>query len=976
HSLMEMIQNTFQQTNGEGVLSAYEDNASVIAGPRGKRFYPNPASREYAFHEEDIHLLMKVETHNHPTAIAPFPGAATGSGGEIRDEGAVGRGSKPKVGLTGYSVSNLKIPGCPEPWEADYGSPERISTALDIMTEAPIGGAAFNNEFGRPNICGYFRSFEMSVAGEVRGYHKPIMIAGGLGNIRDDHVAQHPIPEDSALIVLGGPAMLIGLGGGAASSMATGASDAELDFASVQRGNPEMQHRCQEVIDQCWQLGAANPIRFIHDVGAGGLSNALPELVKDGGVGGEFDLRAIPSDEPGMSPLEIWCNEAQERYVLAVAADDVATFLEICRRERCPCAIVGKAVDESHLLVNDTLLATRPVDLPMSVLFGKPPRMHKDAMTRTPGREALPADLDLHDVIHRVLGHPTVASKNFLVTIGDRTVGGLVSRDQMIGPWQIPVADVAVSCTDFCGVAGEAMAMGERTPLALLDAPASGRMAIAEAITNIAAAKIGRIEDIKLSANWMAAVGHPGEDANLFRTVAAVGMELCPALGICIPVGKDSVSMQTRWQQDGHQKSVTAPLSLIISAFAPAEDVRKTLTPQLVADDATRLLLVDLSGGHQRMGGSIAGQCFMSIGDMPPDVDDAENLRQFFAVMQDDGVRDKILAYHDRSDGGLFCTVAEMAFAARMGAELEMGEGDVVTALFNEEPGAVIQVRESESESVISAFSSAGISCRDIGRACMEQVLTVRQSGQEKFSASRATLQKRWSEVSWSIQRLRDNPECADEEYAAIAADDDPGLCVQLSFDIDEDVAAPFVATGVRPEIAILREQGVNSQVEMAAAFHRAGFASIDIHMSEILEGRRDLSRFKGLVACGGFSYGDVLGAGEGWAKSILFHSRVRDMFQAFFQRQDTFGLGVCNGCQMMAALKELVPGATSWPRFIRNRSEQFEARFSLVQIQPNHSVLLHDMAGSHMPIAVSHGEGRAELSGDAAAALLGSGLV
>lgn len=975
-SLMEMIQNTFEQTNGAGVLSAYADNASVIAGNTGKRFFPDPATREYGYVDEDVHILMKVETHNHPTAIAPFPGAATGSGGEIRDEGAVGRGSKPKVGLTGYSVSNLQLPGKPEPWEIDYGSPARISTALDIMIEAPIGGAAFNNEFGRPNLCGYFRTFEMSVAGEVRGYHKPIMIAGGMGNIRKAHIEQRAIDVDAALIVLGGPAMLIGLGGGAASSMATGASDADLDFASVQRGNPEMEHRCQEVIDQCWQLGDANPIQFIHDVGAGGLSNALPELVKDGGVGGDFDLRAVPNDEPGMSPLEIWCNEAQERYVLAVAPGDVERFGQICKRERCPWAIVGKALGDKHLLVRDTLLASNPVDLPMSVLFGRPPRMHKQAVSRRIASPPLSQDVDLAEAIHRVLGHPTVASKHFLITIGDRSVGGLVSRDQMIGPWQVPVADVAVAATGYFGVTGEAMAMGERTPVALLDAPASGRLAIAEAITNIAAAKIAGLSDVKLSANWMAAVGHPGEDANLYRTVAAVGLEMCPALGMCIPVGKDSVSMQTRWEEDGETKSVTAPLSLIVSAFAPVQDLRDTLTPELCRDQDTRLLLIDLAAGRQRLGGSIFGQCFGQLGDVPPDADEPARLRAFFAVMQDPDVRGKILAYHDRSDGGLIATVAEMAFAARMGVRLEVSQDNLIANLFNEEPGAVIQVEQADVDKVISIFGDAGIDCTGIGQPTVDQRIRIIHDGRECYAASRADLQRRWSEVSHHIQKLRDNPQCADEEFARIGDDDDPGLSVKAGFDINEDVAAPFIATGERPAVAILREQGVNSQVEMAAAFDRAGFRSVDIHMSELLGGYRDLVGFKGLVACGGFSYGDVLGAGEGWAKSILFHPAARDMFEAFFTRPDTFGLGVCNGCQMLAAAKELIPGAELWPHFVRNRSEQFEARLSLVQVQPNNSVFLSDMAGSHMPIAVAHGEGMAELSGEAAHALIDSGQV
>lgn len=973
YSLMDMIQNTYRSTNGEFVLSAYEDNASVIVGGNAGRFYPDPETRVYDYSEEDIHILMKVETHNHPTAIAPFPGAATGSGGEIRDEGAVGRGSKPKVGLTGFSVSGLNIPGAAEPWELNYGKPDRIASALDIMLEAPIGGAAFNNEFGRPNIAGYFRSFEANVNDEVRGYHKPIMIAGGMGNIRDEHIEQRDIEVGAALVVLGGPAMLIGLGGGAASSMASGASDADLDFASVQRDNPEMEHRCQEVIDQCWQLGDDNPIQFIHDVGAGGLSNALPELVKDGGVGGNFRLRDVPNDEPGMSPLEIWCNESQERYVLAVSPDDVARFTAICERERCPFAIVGEAVTDQHLLLNDTLLEANPIDLPMSVLFGKPPRMHKVAQSQQVKGSALPQDIDLGDAVHRVLGHPTVANKNFLITIGDRTVGGMVSRDQMIGPWQVPVADVAVTTASYEDYLGEAMAMGERTPIALLDAPASGRMAIGETLTNIAAAKIKRIEDIKLSANWMAAVGHPGEDANLYKTVETVGMELCPALGICIPVGKDSMSMQTRWQENGEDKAVTAPLSLIVSGFAPVSDVRETLTPQLETDLETKLLLVDL--GQNRMGGSILAESFNVTGEQVPDVDEADQLKAFFVLMQAQALRDRVLAYHDRSDGGALAALCEMAFASRCGLEIEVGaDADLISELFNEELGAVLQVEADDVESVMETFTAVGVPCKVIASPKPNEAIVINHGGAQVFASDRATLQERWSHVSHHMQGLRDNPECADEEYAAIRQVQ-AGLSVNLSFHPDEDIAAPFIAKGERPRVAILREQGVNSQVEMAAVFHRAGFEAVDLHMSELLSGTRNLADFRGLVACGGFSYGDVLGAGEGWAKSILFNDGVRDEFLSFFSRTDTFGLGVCNGCQMMARLKELVPGAEHWPRFVTNRSEQFEARFSLVQIEENNSVLFSGMAGSHLPIAVSHGEGRAELDTTAASELKGVAL-
>jgi len=969
HSLMDMIQNTYRNTNGEDVLSAYEDNASVIVGSAAGRFFPEPESRIYNYCIEDIHILMKVETHNHPTAIAPFPGAATGSGGEIRDEGAVGRGSKPKVGLTGFSVSGLNIPDHPEAWEINYGKPDRIVSALDIMLEAPIGGAAFNNEFGRPNIAGYFRSYESNVDGEVRGYHKPIMIAGGMGNIRAEHIEQRAIEPGAALIVLGGPAMLIGLGGGAASSMASGASKADLDFASVQRGNPEMEHRCQEVIDQCWQLGDLNPVQFIHDVGAGGLSNALPELVKDGGVGGNFRLRDIPNDEPGMSPLEIWCNEAQERYVLAVAQQDVEQFKAICERERCPFAIVGEAVDQQHLLVNDTQLDANPVDLPMSVLFGKAPRMHKDAATLVKQGTPLPADIDLVEAIHRVIGHPTVASKNFLITIGDRTVGGMVSRDQMIGPWQVPVSDVAVTTNSYQGYLGEAMAMGERTPIALLNAAASGRMAIGETLTNIAAAKIRRIQDIKLSANWMAAVGHPGEDANLYRTVEAVGMEICPALGICIPVGKDSMSMQTKWQDDGIDKSVTSPLSLVVTGFAPVTDVRETLTPELDLEADSVLLLVDL--GEKRLGGSILAECFSVTGEQVPDVDDPDHLKAFFLLMQAPALRAHLHAYHDRSDGGVLATLSEMAFASRCGLDITLGSGDVFADLFNEELGAVIQVDADDAKSVMETFESIGLPCGRIASIRSDQKIVIKRDKEVLFETDRATLQKRWTHVSHQIQKLRDNPECAEEEYATID-DENPGLTSRLSFELDDDIAAPYLNLDVKPKVAILREQGVNSQVEMAAAFHRAGFEAVDVHMSELLAGSQSLDAFKGLIACGGFSYGDVLGAGEGWAKSILFDTAVRDTFTEFFHRADTFGLGVCNGCQMMARLKELVPGADHWPRFVTNRSEQFEARLSLVKVEENDSVFFEGMAGSYMPIAVSHGEGRAELSAEKAEQLGG----
>lgn len=966
-SLFGMIKNTYEK-GGDNVLSAYDDNASVISGFEAGRFFPDPENRIYGYHYEPVHLLMKVETHNHPTAISPFSGAGTGSGGEIRDEGAVGRGSKPKAGLTGFSVSNLNIPEFEQPWEQDYGKPDRIVSALDIMIEAPIGGAAFNNEFGRPNLCGYFRTFEQDVDGERRGYHKPIMIAGGYGNIREEHIEQHKFDPGCKLIVLGGPAMLIGLGGGAASSMASGSSAEDLDFASVQRQNPEIERRCQEVIDQCWQLGGNNPIAFIHDVGAGGLSNAFPELAKDGGCGAQFELRQVPNDEPGMSPLAIWCNEAQERYVMAVKPEDLQRFEAICQRERCPYAVVGEAIAEHHLLVNDKHFDAKPVDLPMSVLFGKPPKMHRDVQSHSLDLEPFDrAGISLEDAIERVLHHPSVASKSFLITIGDRSITGTVARDQMVGPWQVPVADCAVTTVSYDTYAGEAMAMGERTPLALLNAPASGRMAIGEAITNIAATNIAQLSDIKLSANWMCAAGHPGEDEKLYRTVEAVGMELCPELGITIPVGKDSMSMRTAWESDGEKKSVTSPLSLIVSAFSPVPDVRKTLTPQLRKDlGDTVLLYIDLGENKNRLGGSILTQVYNQLGNEAPDVNSAAKLKSFFEIIQAANNDGDIIAYHDRSDGGLFTTLAEMSFAGRVGLDICLDDqpGDALSLLFNEELGAVIQVSEGRADDIQSQFDSEGIPVSRVATLNQTYCLDIYQDGALLFSQSCAELLRRWSETSYQIQAQRDNAQCARQEFDGLFLDD-PGLSAGLTFDINEDVAAPYIQTGVRPPMAILREQGVNGQIEMAAAFNRAGFDSVDVHMSDILSGRVSLDQFKGLVACGGFSYGDVLGAGEGWAKTVLFNSLAKDQFQQFFHRADTFTLGVCNGCQMLSNLKALIPGAEHWPRFVRNISEQFEARFSLVRVEPSASVLLRDMVGSYMPIAVAHGEGRAEFSTD-----------
>jgi phosphoribosylformylglycinamidine synthase len=966
YSLFEMIKNTREQ-HGQGVLSAYSDNAAVIVGSSGGRFFPSPEEHIYHYSQEPVHLLMKVETHNHPTAISPFPGAGTGSGGEIRDEGAVGRGSKPKAGLTGFSVSNLRIPDFIQPWEEDYGKPDRIVSALDIMLEGPIGGAAFNNEYGRPNLCGYFRSFELDFDGERRGYHKPIMLAGGYGNIRAEHVEKKTFTPGHQLVVLGGPAMLIGLGGGAASSMASGTSSENLDFASVQRQNPEIERRCQEVIDACWQLGDKNPVAFIHDVGAGGLSNAFPELVKDGGCGGRFELRNVPNAESGMSPLEIWCNEAQERYVLAIAHQDLPAFEAICKRERCPYAVVGESTEEEKISLSDSEFGNQPIDLPMSVLFGKPPKMHRDAQQRAGSSTKLSvANININEVVTRVLRHPTVASKNFLITIGDRSITGMVARDQLVGPWQVPVADCAVTTVTVDSDAGEAMAMGERTPLALLNAPASGRMAIAEALTNIAAARIGQLGDVKLSANWMCAAGHPGEDEKLYRTVRAAGMELCPALGIAIPVGKDSMSMRTEWQADGETRAVTSPLSVVISAFAPVLDVRKTVTPQLREDCGDSVLLfVDLGAGRNRLGGSVLAQVYGEMGSSVPDLDDPALLKGFFSALQFCTDRGEILAYHDRSDGGLFTTLVEMSFAGHVGIDVELPESSsLLETLFSEELGAVIQVSVQNIDGVVAEFASYGLAemIHQIGCLNNSQKVQISWQGKAVFERARAELQQTWAETSYRMQALRDNPDCAKQEYERIGQND-PGLNVHTSFDINDDIAAPYINKHIRPPLAVLREQGVNGQLEMAAAFDRAGFSAVDVHMSDIIAGRVDLADYKGLVACGGFSYGDVLGAGEGWAKTILYNSKVRDQFAEYFQRPDNFSLGVCNGCQMLSNLKSLIPGAELWPRFVRNTSEQFEARVVLIKIESSPSVLLEGMMGSYLPIAVAHGEGRAEFA-------------
>jgi phosphoribosylformylglycinamidine synthase len=985
-SLFKMIKNTYE-TTPEFVLSAYKDNAAVMTGSDVGRFFADPQTRQYTYHQEPAHILMKVETHNHPTAISPWPGAATGSGGEIRDEGATGIGGKPKAGLVGFSVSNLRIPGFEQPWETDFGKPGRIVNALDIMLEGPLGGAAFNNEFGRPNLLGYFRTYEEKVTShageEVRGYHKPIMIAGGLGNIREEHVEKKEIPVGASLIVLGGPAMNIGLGGGAASSMASGQSAENLDFASVQRENPEMERRCQEVIDRCWQLGDANPIAFIHDVGAGGISNALPELVNDGERGGKFQLRDVPNDEPGMSPLEIWCNESQERYVLAVAPEHMAVFDAICKRERAPYAVVGIATEERHLSLDDSHFDNRPIDMPLDILLGKPPKMHRDATTLKVSGHALDrSGIELNEAVDRVLRLPAVAEKTFLITIGDRSVTGLVARDQMVGPWQVPVANCAVTAASFDTYHGEAMSMGERTPVALLDFGASARLAVAESITNIAATEIGDIKHIKLSANWMSPAGHPGEDAGLYEAVKAVGEELCPALGLTIPVGKDSMSMKTKWEENGEQKEVTSPLSLVITAFARVDDVRKTVTPQLRTDKGdSSLIAIDLGNGQNRLGATALAQVYKQLGDKPADVDNAEQLKGFYDAMQTLVSQSKLMAYHDKGDGGLFVTLAEMAFAGHCGVNVAIDTlgCDALAVLFNEELGAVVQVANSDVEDVLAVLAANKLAeCSHvIGSVEASDSIIITQEGNIVLERNRTELRTIWAETTHKMQSLRDNPACADQEFEAKKDNSDPGLNVNLSFDVNQDIAAPYIAKGAKPKMAILREQGVNSHVEMAAAFDRAGFDAVDIHMSDILTGQAVLDQYQGLVACGGFSYGDVLGAGEGWAKSVLFNAQARDQFEGFFKRQDTFSLGVCNGCQMLSNLKELIPGADLWPRFVRNESERFEARFSLVEVQKSDSVFFDGMAGSRMPIAVSHGEGRVEVRDDAhLAAIEQSGTV
>ena len=980
-SLFAMIKNTYQQ-NSDNVLSAYKDNASVITGHTAGRFFPNGDTKKYAYHNEPVHILMKVETHNHPTAIAPFAGAATGSGGEIRDEGATGTGSKPKAGLCGFTVSNLNIPDYVQPWERvngesndgenSYGKPDHVASPLDIMIDGPLGAAAFNNEFGRPNLTGYFRTYEQNAnapSGMVRyGYHKPIMLAGGLGNIREHHIAKNEIKDGYQLICLGGPAMLIGLGGGAASSVQSSDENQDLDFASVQRGNPEMERRCQEVIDRCWQMDN-NPISFIHDVGAGGLSNAFPELVGDGDKGGDFSIRAINNDEPHMSPLEIWSNESQERYVMAISPDRMVEFERICKRERCPYAVVGTATAEHHLTLGDSHFDNKPVDLPMNVLFGNTPQMH-----RSIHRVAVQQDdfdcikIDTYDAVHRVLSLPAVASKSFLITIGDRSITGMVAQDQMVGPWQIPVADCAVTTTTLDSHTGEAMAMGERTPVAVINAPASGRLAVGEVITNMAGTAIEKLSDIKLSANWMAAAGQENEDEKLFGTVQTVGMDICPQLGLTIPVGKDSMSMKMQWTEGGNDKSVMAPLSVVMSGFAPVSDVRKTLTPQLQRCDNSVLIYVDLGNGQNRMAGSALAQVYNQVGSTTPDVDNPQQLKSFFDTIQTLNRQDKIMAYHDRSDGGLFTTLVEMAFAGRMGLDIDLSTiaGHENEILFTEELGAVIQVPLDNQSNVLDAFADVHIPTHVIGKPTQNQNIIIGKDNKTIIAKTRAELQTIWSQTSYHIQKMRDNPDCAEQEKQNISNDNDRGLHIHQPFTI----ANPAIKIA-KPKIAIVREQGVNGQVEMAAAFDTAGFETYDVHMTDLIAGDFTLGDFKALVACGGFSYGDVLGAGGGWAKSILFNEKLKDDFQSFFNRADTFALGVCNGCQMLSQLSPLMEGGDNIPRFVKNTSNQFEARTVMVEIPKSKSILFTtstgtNMTGARLPIAVAHGEGHVQFNTDA----------
>lgn len=968
NSLFSMIKNTYTHTP-DYIFSAYKDNAAVIEGFRINRFYARPENWEYHFHTENTHILMKVETHNHPTAISPRAGAATGSGGEIRDEGATGRGGKPKAGLVGFSVSNLHIPDYIQPWETDFGKPEHLESALGIMINGPLGSATFNNEFGRPGLLGYFRTYADSilVAGgekELRGYHKPIMLAGGMGNINEAHIEKGCFPPGSQLVVLGGPGMNIGLGGGSASSVNAGQSNQELDYASVQRDNAEMERRCQEVIDRCWQLGYKNPILFIHDVGAGGLSNAMPELVHDGDCGGRFNLRHILSDEPGMTPLQIWCNESQERYVLAIAPENMILFDTICRRERAPYALIGEATAKKEIFLQDPQFGNNPIELPLAVLLGNTPQIVRDVVSRKCiGKPFSTENLNLAEAIERVLRLPVVAEKTFLITIGDRSVGGMVVRDQMVGPWQIPVADCAVTTAGYDTYHGEVMAMGERSPVALLNHAASARLAVGEALTNMAAVDVGGLKRIKLSANWMAATGHCGEDAGLYEAVQAIGEELCPALGLAIPVGKDSLSMKTTWEQDGEIKEMASPLSLVISAFARVEDVRKTVTPELKCHVANGLLLIDLGCGHGSLGATALSQVYQQLGDKTADIRDPDSLKHFFDAMQALITEQLLLAYHDRSDGGIIVTLLEMAFAGHCGLDISLPEQGLspFEFLFNEEPGAVIQFTETNRDAVMVILERYQLQdcIHDLGAAITGSKITLSRGNDCLYSANRNQLRAIWAETTWHMQRLRDNPVCADQEYQSKLDDTDPGLHAKLTFDPNQDIAAPFILTGYKPQVAILREQGVNSQVEMAAAFYRAGFTAVDVHMTDLISGKESLDRFQAMVACGGFSYGDVLGAGGGWAKSILFNDKLTEIFSRFFLRTDTLTLGVCNGCQMLSRLNSLIPGAEYWPTFDQNASARFEARFSLVEIDQSPSLLLTGMAGSRLPVVSSHGEGR-----------------
>ncbi len=963
-TLFDMIRNTCAP-HSEGILSAYKDNAAVMKGFYGSRFSANPETGEYQYQQQVMPVTVKVETHNHPTAISPFPGAATGVGGEIRDHSATGRGAKPKAGLCGFSVSNLKLPELPQPWEVDNGKPDHIDSALDIMLEGPIGAAAFNNEFGRPNIAGYFRTYEIKPKGGnvILGYHKPIMLAGGIGNISERHVEKNSIPVGANVIVLGGSAMLIGLGGGAASSMPSGSSSQDLDFASVQRGNPEMERRCQEVIDHCTRLGNSNPIISIHDVGAGGLSNAIPELINEADRGAILDLRKVPNDEPGMSPMEIWSNESQERYVLVVSDDNLSLFDEICMRERCPYMVLGQTTEERDLIVHDPKFNNNPVEIPLQLILGRTPKMNRPGERRKSETEnPNTLNIDIKESAYRILHIPAIADKTFLISIGDRTVTGLVARDQMVGPWQVPVADVAVTMNDYHGYHGEAMAIGERTPIAVLDAPSSGRMAVGEAITNIAASDIDDISNIKLSANWMASCGNPTDDADLFDTVKAIGMELCPQLNLTIPVGKDSLSMHSVWQEEGERREVKAPVSLIISAFSKVRDVRKTLTPQLRTDMGdTSLILIDLGRGQNRLGCSALAQACHETGTEPADLDDPGQMAAFFGCIRQLARDGKIMAYHDRSDGGLFACLCEMSFAGHTGLNINLTElgNDPTASLFSEELGAVIQVSDDNTESILSMLADADLMAYTVATPT-DTFISIFHGDRLLLQEARIDLQRAWSATTYQMQSIRDNAQCAQEEYDLILDDNDQGLVADVKFDINADVAAPYIKSGIRPRIAVLREQGVNGQIEMAAALDKAGFSVIDVHMSDVISGRIGLNDFKGLVAGGGFSYGDVLGAGQGWGKSILFNERTRDEFESFFNRKDSFALGVCNGCQMLSGIKELIPGAEHWPGFTHNLSGQFEARLVLAGVQQNVSILTDGMADSLMPVAVAHGEGRA----------------